>query len=288
MRIVGIVAAAIAAFLAPCVPAHATTYSVNSTADAVDQTLGDNVCATATGTCTLRAAVQEANAHPGADSIALPAGTFVLGHIGTGEDLAVTGDLDVTEELEVHGAGKDATVVDGFNADRIFQVNGVTFTVRDLTLQHGAAGAAPGGAVFQAGVAAAITIERVAFSLNSAMAGAAVTQVAGPLTITDSSFDNNFAPSGSGGALVIVGTGALSVTNSTFTDNSAGAGTGGAIIIASTGTANVQGCTFSGNVAGTGASLLSTGARSPSPTRPSSRTSPAPSAPGPSIRARQP
>ena len=40
------------------------TFTVNSTADAVDATLGDGICATATGICTLRAAVQEANAAP--------------------------------------------------------------------------------------------------------------------------------------------------------------------------------------------------------------------------------
>jgi CSLREA domain-containing protein len=52
----------------------AATFNVNSAVDAVDAVPGDGVCATAGGQCTLRAAVQEANALPGADTISLPAG----------------------------------------------------------------------------------------------------------------------------------------------------------------------------------------------------------------------
>ena len=44
-------------------PAHAAaTFTVNSATDAVDATPGDGVCATAGSVCTLRAAIQEANA----------------------------------------------------------------------------------------------------------------------------------------------------------------------------------------------------------------------------------
>ena len=44
-------------------PATAATFYVDSEIDAVDALPGDGVCATSTGTCTLRAAIQEANAH---------------------------------------------------------------------------------------------------------------------------------------------------------------------------------------------------------------------------------
>jgi hypothetical protein len=59
-------------------PAHAATFTVNSTADAVDAHPGDGVCADASGHCTLRAAVMEANALSGPDTITLPAGTYTL------------------------------------------------------------------------------------------------------------------------------------------------------------------------------------------------------------------
>ena len=46
------------------------TFTVNSTNDAVDNNLGDGICETATlGECTLRAAIQEANALAGDDTL---------------------------------------------------------------------------------------------------------------------------------------------------------------------------------------------------------------------------
>ncbi|MBM4425155.1 MAG: CSLREA domain-containing protein [Chloroflexi bacterium] len=63
-----VVAAALTA--APAQPARAASFIVNSTADAVDVAPGNGVCETATaGQCTLRAAIQEANALAGDDSI---------------------------------------------------------------------------------------------------------------------------------------------------------------------------------------------------------------------------
>ena len=50
--------------------AEAATFTVNSTADAVDAAPGDGVCATAGAVCTLRAAIQESNAFAGTDTVA--------------------------------------------------------------------------------------------------------------------------------------------------------------------------------------------------------------------------
>ncbi|MBL8140554.1 MAG: CSLREA domain-containing protein [Acidobacteria bacterium] len=49
--------------------ANAATFVVNGTGDASDAVAGNGVCATAGGVCTLRAAIQEANALAGADTI---------------------------------------------------------------------------------------------------------------------------------------------------------------------------------------------------------------------------
>ena len=53
--------------------AEAATYNVNIAADGNDFLPGDGVCETGfgNGECTLRAAIQEANASPGADTIVL-------------------------------------------------------------------------------------------------------------------------------------------------------------------------------------------------------------------------
>src|SRR6476660_9247302 len=57
----------------------AAGFRVNSTADINDRVPGDGVCQTFNiGQCTLRAAVTEANALAGADTISVPAGTFTL------------------------------------------------------------------------------------------------------------------------------------------------------------------------------------------------------------------
>lgn len=52
--------------------ARAATFTVDSTADAVDVNPGDGVCAAASGPCTLRAAIMEANAFGGPDIISFP------------------------------------------------------------------------------------------------------------------------------------------------------------------------------------------------------------------------
>jgi uncharacterized repeat protein (TIGR01451 family)/CSLREA domain-containing protein len=58
--------------------ANASTYVVDDPGDASDAVTGDDACATAGGVCTLRAAIEEANAHAGADTIAFSvAGTLM-------------------------------------------------------------------------------------------------------------------------------------------------------------------------------------------------------------------
>ena len=108
-------------------PVWAATFTVNDTSDLMDDNIGDGVCHTATGTCTLRAAVQEANADPGVDVITLPSGVYVLTLTGAGEDAAATGDLDITESLTIIGAGAANTIVDGGPAgsanDRLFSIH---------------------------------------------------------------------------------------------------------------------------------------------------------------------
>ena len=55
----------------------AATFTVTSTADAVDAKPGDGVCDDGSGNCTLRASIMEANALPGADTITLAADTYL-------------------------------------------------------------------------------------------------------------------------------------------------------------------------------------------------------------------
>jgi CSLREA domain-containing protein len=100
------------------------TLIVNNTSDIVDAIPGNGVCETATGngTCTLRAAIQEANAYYGEDTIVLPTGTFVLTIEGRMEDAAARGDLDIRDHLTILGNGTSNTTINGNDVDRIFQI----------------------------------------------------------------------------------------------------------------------------------------------------------------------
>lgn len=82
-------------------PAWAATFQVDTRADTVDANIGDGSCADANGDCSLRAAVQEANADGGADTIMLGSARYTLTLAGAGEDAAATGDLDVTSPITI-------------------------------------------------------------------------------------------------------------------------------------------------------------------------------------------
>ena len=78
--------------------AAAATYTVNTSADTSDADLGVARCSDAHRHCSLRAAIMQANFHPGPDVVVVPAGTFKLTRKGD-EDAAVLGDLDITGDL---------------------------------------------------------------------------------------------------------------------------------------------------------------------------------------------
>ena len=88
------------------------------------------------GNCSLRAALQVANAHPGPDIIRLPGQVVTLTRRGDGDG---HGDLDITEDVVIQGANRDASIVDARKLkDRIFDVApGVTLTLMNATLRGG-------------------------------------------------------------------------------------------------------------------------------------------------------
>ena len=243
--------AALGLVLATTPPAKAATFTVTSTADAVDAAPGDGVCATAAGACTLRAAVMEANVFPGNDAVVLPEGTFRLSPTGDNEDLGVTGDLDVLESLDISGTGSDATIIDGFGGDRIFHVPGASsLSVASLTLKRGSAN--EGGAILSAGPGP-LSVTNVRFERNLANTGSAIRHADGPLTIVGCDFDANVA-GWPGGTVTKTGLGALSIATSTFTANT-GSGPGGAVSFDGADFVNVSDCQFAANSGGSGGSV---------------------------------
>lgn len=91
MRRLGVLACS-AAVLVGSLQVRASTYTVNDVGDAGDATPGDDSCATAGAVCTLRAAIEEANSHVGADTIEFSiAGTEPHKISATGANLTITG-----------------------------------------------------------------------------------------------------------------------------------------------------------------------------------------------------
>lgn len=63
------------------------------------------------GDCSLREAILAANALVGPDLITLPPGAYNVNGPGAYEDAAAFGDLDVTDDLTILGAGADSTTI---------------------------------------------------------------------------------------------------------------------------------------------------------------------------------
>src|SRR5438132_609352 len=112
-------------------------FAVNTTVDSVDASPGDGICADSLGRCSLRAAIMEANAHAGPDSITLPAGTYLLTIPGVGENAGATGDLNIAGDLTITGAGAPSTIVDGGGLDRVINVKSGVVTISGVTIRAG-------------------------------------------------------------------------------------------------------------------------------------------------------
>lgn len=218
-------------------PCHAFEYVVGSTVDGADLDTSDGICAAAgvTGNpCTLRAAIQQANAWPGADRIRLGDATYLITINGAGEELGATGDLDINDDLIIDGSL--SSVVDACNAakttcmaDRIFDIHtGTQVTLSHLAIQNGNIASDSGGGIQNSG---SLTLQAVKVLNNTAgFNGGGIFQsgLSATLDMTLSTVDSN----------------AANDTSSSFFNN------GGGISIQQ-GTANISLSTISNNIAGT-------------------------------------
>jgi CSLREA domain-containing protein len=223
------VALALAAVLKPSDAAAQTTFTVNSLGDAIDVSPGDGTCGTAAGHCTLRAAVIEANSLPGDDTIAFGVlGAFALGRPGSGEDAALTGDLDITDDLTITGNGTTKTVVDAGGADRAFHVDplgsGPRVRMTGLTVRDGDT-PGEGGGILNAG-RADLELRKAAVKGNAAGRGGGISNASyyARATLDDVVVDSNRATNHVGG-LSNLGTAVLS--DVTIDGNTAAGDTGG-------------------------------------------------------------
>ena len=246
------------------------TFPVNSTADEVDLTPGDNLCLTQTGTCTLRAATEQANASAGDDVINLPAGDYGLTIGGADEDASATGDLDLNpsgatpERVTITGAGARTTRIIGVAGDRVLNWtdDNIIVDISGVTITGGS------GASFGAGIdgGGTFTLTNVAVTGNHAdnpatlhnQGGGIFNQ--GGMTLVNVTLSGNSA-SGSGnpqgGGLFDLGNVNSSLENVTMSGNSVATTSGGNpqgggfFYLASTGiTATLRNVTIAGNTTG--------------------------------------
>lgn len=252
LRRIGL-ALALALALAGALAARAApiTFEVNTTNDT-----SDGVCAPIN--CSLRDAIVEANASPGADVITLPAGTYKLILAGADENQSATGDLDILDSVTIKGAGAGQTIIQGDTgwADRILQVAapGAVVVINDVTIEAGKSGAARGGGVYNQGT---LTLVNSAVRGNTTAADGGGLASDGALTLDRSTVSGNTAGGGGGG---IDSQGALTLVNSTLSGNSASAGGG----LANGGTTTLNGVTVTRNSAsgGSGGGLLNAAGKS--------------------------
>src|SRR5436309_15584876 len=111
---------------------------VDSTPDLPDLHPGDGKCKASNGLCTLRAAVQEANALSRHTAILVNPGVYRLTRHGL-DDTAARGDLDLNFDGEVVGAGQSRTVIDGDRADRVFDLHQPGERIAHLAVRNGVA-----------------------------------------------------------------------------------------------------------------------------------------------------
>ena len=239
----------------------ATEFTVNTTADAVDADPSDGLCRTASGTCSLRAAVMAANARPGS-TITLPPGRYRLTIppdprliIGDNPD-PTTGDLNVAAPTTIRGSGARTTVIDANHLDRVFRMQADT-ELSDLTITGGVAKERelPITDTGGGGIANGhhMTLRRVAVTGNSAGYGGGIFNVPDShLDLIQSTVSGNTA--GEAGGIRFDDTG--TVTNSTVADNHVTnpgdrpgslAGYGGGIDIRGLGPVEILNSTISGN-----------------------------------------
>ena len=223
--------------LVPAASGEGATFTVDSTLDTIDISPGDGVCADSAGRCTLHAALMEANALSTPDRIDVPAGEYfpTIASTGSGDGDA-SGDFNITQPVELYGAGADQTFIGPELVDvanhRVLAISDQNGPVRieGVTLRNGSDD--QGGGVF----------------LTSG----------GTTTITRTHILNNWSERGSG--VWVQGNGDFHIVRSVISDglDLSSAGLGGAIGTIGALEINIINTTISGN-RGVGGVALSLG-----------------------------
>ncbi len=236
-------------------PAPAT-FVVDSVVDALDAELGDGRCATVTGSCTLRAAMQEARSHD-ATIILSPDAAYRLVFEGGSDQEGRTALPPITQAVVILGNGSVITPTSSLGAVRLLRVEREgRLTLHNLTLS-GAQHDFQGGAILNHGalvlLRATIRENAAGVNVNVAVPSGGGIFSDGIATLTDSTIAANVAGSygyADGGGIANLGS--MTLVGSTVTENATEggdfAGTGGGIY--NSGTLVIDDCVISQNQTG--------------------------------------
>ena len=242
------------------------TFNVNSTLDLPDDLTQPGTCHTAANTCTLRAAIMQANRAGflvNSVTINLPSGHYILTPPASAADGDESGDLNLTTPTisttvyHIVGAGAATTIIDANSYDRVLRVHsGRSVDISGVTIQNGylpmvynsGCGifnegflnlsdvvitnnhcAGYGGGIYNVNQ---LAVSGSTINLNtSSLGGGGIDESGSYLSIENSTISGNSSTGSSGGGILSSGA-AIKISNSTISSNSA-FGSGGGIYNAS-------------------------------------------------------
>ncbi len=252
-------------------PNFVAAFTVNDNGDATDAAPGNGVCETAAGSglCTLRAAITEANALAGDDSIGFGAGIT---------SISVSGQIVISSNIIINGTGAGVLTVQNIavpsTTSRVFDITGAqsTVTISGMTISGGGVTTGDGGGIRSAGIltvndciitnnvntgtanngggirggtGSTLNINNTIIHGNRSASSAGLSFAGANLSVNNSVIRGNGATNGNGGGANIAGTVSVTITNSTFANNTALNSSGGFFINRGT----VSNTTVSGNTA---------------------------------------
>ncbi len=239
------------------VSSSGATFTVNTTGDGNDNNAGNGTCASGivNPVCTLRAAVQEANALAGDDTInfapSLANQTITLSSL-------LFSDIDIQSNITIDATGVNGITVASNNVlnltTRIFEISNSTVTMNNFRVAGGRlllGVLGGGGGIFSSN--SNVTLNNMTVQDNGVLVtgnGGGIYVLGGTFNLNNSLVDNNFATlATSGGGGIFATTGAVvNINNSTISNNSALVD-GGGILNTGGSTLNLTESTVSGNFA---------------------------------------
>ncbi len=263
----------LSAKVVPAPQATGLIYQVTSTGNGGNVGSSD-ICDDGTGKCTLRAAMEAANAHAGTDAIrfAIPTSDPSCNPTTGACNINPTSALpDITDSVSIVGPGADKLAVRRDIMAAGFRIFNVTtsgeVTLAGMTISNGSAlGGVSGGGVSNSGTGT-VNVQSCAVTDNEATDGGGISNFnTGTVNVSHSLLARNVARGassnccnrGAGGGIANLSSGAVNVVNSTIVGNfaigadpsqftAAGSGQGGGVFNAS-GILNITNSTIANNL----------------------------------------